>query len=84
MHVEFFGIPRDRAGVAELDIDAATLGDALDVLAARLPRLSDLIADRRLHRALAASLNGETFISDPSTPLSGDDHLLIFSADAGG
>ena len=26
MHVEFLGVPRERAGIAELDVQADTLG----------------------------------------------------------
>lgn len=84
MYVEFFGIARDRAGVAELDVNAVTLGDALDALVTRLPRLSELMSNGRLHRAVVANLNGDRFVSDPSTPLADDDRLLILSADAGG
>jgi molybdopterin converting factor small subunit len=84
MYVEFFGIPRERAGIAELEIEAATLGEAITLVAARFPRLSELVVDGRLHPSIAASLNAGTFISDPATPLRSDDRLLVLSADAGG
>jgi molybdopterin converting factor small subunit len=84
MHVEFFGVPRERAGIAEIDVEADTLGRLLATLAARMPDLADLIAVDRLHPSLAASLNGDRFISDPETPLSDEDCVLILSADAGG
>ena len=84
MHVEFLGVPRERAGVAELDVQADTLGRLLGTLAVRTPGLAELIAVDRLHPSLAASLNGDRFISDPETPLGDDDHVLILSADAGG
>ena len=84
MHVEFFGVSRERAGVAELDVQADTLGRLLGTLAARLPRLANVIAADRLHPSLAASLNGDRFISDPATPLADDDRVLIVSADVGG
>ena len=84
MHVEFLGVSRERAGVAEADIQAETLGRLLGTLAARMPRLAELIAVDRLHPSLAANLNGERFISDPETPLRDEDHVLILSADAGG
>lgn len=84
MHVEFLGIPRERVGVSELEIEAATLGQVLDALAARFPRLGELVTDGRLHPSLAASLNADRFISDPTTRLGNDDRLLILSADAGG
>ena len=84
MHVEFLGIPRERAGIAEVEIDAATLGQALTVLASRFPALRELIADNRLHSSVAANLNGDLFVNDPNTVLGADDRLLLISADAGG
>jgi len=84
MHVEFLGVPRERAGVAELEVQADTLGRLLGTLAAQMPALAELIAVDRLHPSLAASLNGDRFISDPGTPLGDDDCVLILSADAGG
>jgi molybdopterin converting factor small subunit len=84
MHVEFFGVPRERAGCDEVDVEADTLGRLLGTLAARMPGLAELIVVDRLHPSLAASLNGDRFISDPETPLGDDDRVLILSADAGG
>lgn len=84
MHVEFLGIPRARAGISELEIEADTLGELLGALATRFPALGDLISRDRLHPSLAANLNGDVFVSDPATPLGLHDHVLILSADAGG
>ena len=84
MYVELLGIPRERAGVSEVELDAATLGQALEALAGRFPGFGDLITNGRLHGSIAANLNADEFISDPRTPLDPDDHLLILSADAGG
>lgn len=84
MQVEFLGVPRQRAGVAALDIDATTLGELVSVLAARFPTLSELIDHDRLHPSLAANLNGDRFVNDPATPLAATDCLLILSADVGG
>jgi len=84
MHVEFFGVSRERAGIAEIHVAADTLGGLLGTLAARMPGLAELIAVDRLHPSLAASLNGDRFISDPETPLRDEDRVLILSADAGG
>jgi molybdopterin converting factor small subunit len=84
MHVEFLGIPRDRAGIAEVEIEADTLGQALDALVIRFPRFAELITADGLHPAIAASLNADLFVSDLDTPLAKDDRLLILSADAGG
>jgi molybdopterin converting factor small subunit len=84
MHVEFLGIPRERAGLSELEIEAETLGEVLDLLAARFPQMRDLVAEGRLHSSLIASLNADLFVSDPATRLANHDRLLILSADAGG
>jgi len=84
MYVEFLGIARERAGVSEVEIEARTLGELIDVLASRFPSFEDLIPAGRLHPSLAANLNGDAFVRDRATRLSRDDRLLILSADAGG
>ena len=84
MHVEFLGIPRERAGVPEVEIEAVTLGQVLATLTARFPGLQELITPTGLHRSLAANLNGDLFVSDPATSIGADDYLIILSADAGG
>jgi molybdopterin converting factor small subunit len=84
MYVEFLGIPRERVGVSELEIEAETLGQLLGTLAMQCPALRELIADDRLHPSITANLNGDVFISDPATRLAENDRLLILSADAGG
>jgi molybdopterin converting factor small subunit len=84
MYVEFLGIPRERAGLSELEIEAETLGQLLGRLAVRCPALRELITDERLHPSIAANLNGDAFVSDPATRLAQDDRLLILSADVGG
>jgi molybdopterin converting factor small subunit len=84
MHVELLGLPRERAGVAELDLDAETLGQLLVALTVRFPSFNELITDDRLNPSFTANLNGDRFISDPRTRLGKDDSVLILSADAGG
>ena len=42
MYVEFFGIPRERAGTSEVQVDAATLAELLGTLAGQFPALRDL------------------------------------------
>lgn len=84
MYVEFLGIPRERAGVSELEVRADTLGQLLGLLAARFPAFDGLITSERLHPSLAANLNGDEFVNDPRTKLAEDDRVLILSADAGG
>jgi molybdopterin converting factor small subunit len=84
MHVEFLGIPRQRAGVDDLDIEAATLGQLLHALADRFPGLRDLVPNGELHPSVVANLNGDEFVSDPTRELANDDHVLILSSDVGG
>lgn len=84
MHVEFLGVPRQRAGVSELEVQADTLGELLGTLAARIPSLGEFIATDQLHSTFVANLNGDQFVSDPATPLGENDCVLILSADAGG
>jgi molybdopterin converting factor small subunit len=84
MLVEFFGIPRERAGVSELELHADTLGELYGVLAARFPALAGLVSAAGLHPTVAANLNGDVFVRDLTTTLAAGDRLLILSADAGG
>jgi molybdopterin converting factor small subunit len=84
MHVEFFGVPRERAGVSMLEVEADTLGQLMGTLAAQIPSFAKLVGVNRLHPAFVANLNGDRFVSDPGTPLSENDCVLILSADAGG
>jgi molybdopterin converting factor small subunit len=84
MHVEFLGIPRERAGIAEIEIEADTLGQLLGTLAIHFPALRDLIKAGRLHSSIAANLNGDLFVSDPNIALRADDRLILLSSDAGG
>ena len=84
MYVEFLGIPRERAGISELQVDARTLGQLLGTLTLRCPALGELITPEGLHPSIAANLNGDTFVSDLATPLAENDRLLILSADVGG
>ena len=84
MYVEFLGVPRERAGISELEVHAETLGQLLSTLSLRLPRFAALVDADRLQPSFAANLNGDLFISDPGSPLAPDDRVLILSADAGG
>lgn len=84
MHVEFYGVPRQRAGVCEVDLQAETLGQLLVDLAVRIPPLRELMQGDSLNPAFVANLNGDRFVSDPETALAHDDCVLILSADAGG
>ena len=85
VQVELFGIPRQRAGIARTEAQGTRLEEILMELGQRYPRLAaDCIDHGRLQRGCLANLNGQRFVSDPSTPLADGDSLLILSADAGG
>ena len=84
MVVEFLGVPRQRAGVSRLEVQAETLGEALKRVSTQLPGMAALIEDDRLNPAVVANLNGDRFISDPLTRLAERDCVLILSSDAGG
>jgi molybdopterin converting factor small subunit len=84
MLVEFFGIPRERAGVSEVELHAGTLGEVCGMLAVRFPALNGLVTVEGLHPTIAASVNGDLFVRDIDTTLAAGDRLLILSADAGG
>ena len=84
MHVELLGLPRERAGVAELELEAATLGQLFAELTRRFPSLSDLLIKQGMRPSIVANVNGDRFVMDPATPLEDDDRVLILSADAGG
>jgi molybdopterin converting factor small subunit len=83
--VEFFGIPRARAGRAELTVQAATAAEAVAAIASACPALAGLRGtEGRLAPQYLLSLDGQRFLSDLSEPLHAGDRLLLLSADAGG
>ncbi|HUS39025.1 MAG: MoaD/ThiS family protein [Pirellulales bacterium] len=85
VHIEFFGIPRQRAGVAKTTVQTGQLGDVLAELERRYPALAETcLQDGQLRPGYTANLGGDRFINDPSTELADGDVVLIFSADAGG
>lgn len=84
MFVEFLGIPRERAGISEIEVEADTFGQLLGALATQCPELRELITAGGLHPSIAANLNGDVFVRDLATRFAEDDRLLILSADAGG
>ena len=83
--VEFYGIPRARAGVESIELAAETIGDAVDSLASQFPELAqECFAGQQLKPGYLANINGATFTTNPEQPLSEGDSLLIMSADSGG
>jgi len=85
IRIEFFGIPRQRAGVESIDVVADELGDAFEQILQQLPQLEGIcISGRQLQAGYIANINGQSFTTNPTTPLTSGDQVLILSADAGG
>ncbi len=85
VRIEFYGIPRQRAGVDSVDVDACSVAAALAALDVRIPEFARAcLSHGRLRAGYVANLNGRKFLSDPHTPLHDGDALLILSTDAGG
>lgn len=82
--VELFGMPRHRAGVAELTVMARTVGDLLEAVARDCPGLAGLVESGRLAPQYLLSINGQRFVSNLSAVLHASDRVLLLSADVGG
>ena len=83
--VEFFGMPRLRAGQAELAVAPGTVAEVLAAVERSCPGLAGLLRpDGRLAPHYLLSLDGREFVTDTSQSLSPGTHVLLLSADAGG
>jgi molybdopterin converting factor small subunit len=83
--VEFYGIPRQRAGRAELAVTARTVGDVLAAVQSACPGLTGLVqSGGKLAPHYLLSLDGREFAVDEKYILSQGQRLLLLSADAGG
>ena len=83
--VEFLGIPRQRAGRAELPVVPGTIAEVLSAVQRSCPRFTDLMgADGRLAPQYVLSLNGRRFLRELNYSLAPGDRIIILSADAGG
>jgi hypothetical protein len=83
--VEFYGIPRLRAGRAELAVSPGSASVVLAEVVARCPGLSDLLtAEGRLSPHYLLSLDGGAFVTTLAEELPAGTRLLILSADPGG
>ena len=85
INVEFFGIPRERAGVSSINLEAKSVEELLSKLHQQLPRFAErCLSDGRLNPEYLMSINGKQFTRDETTQLSDGDSVLILSADVGG
>ena len=85
VRVELYGLPRHRAGLSQLEVEAGTLGELCGELGAQAPALRGVcLSEAGLANGYLANLNGRRFVSDPATRLQPGDCVLILSADVGG
>jgi molybdopterin converting factor small subunit len=85
IHIEFYGMARLRAGVAQTTAAGPRLGDVLADLGRRFPGLAETCFEHdHFKPGFLANLGGDRFVTDPDTRLNSGDSLLILSADAGG
>jgi hypothetical protein len=83
--VEFFGVPRAKAGRPTLRVAADTAGNVLRLVEAACPDLAGLVhPDGRLAPHYLLSLDGREFVTSLDRLLRPGDRLLLLSADAGG
>ena len=89
IEIEFFGIPRLRAGVERTtvlpDESQTTLSAVLAAIATQCPDFArDCMHEGRLRDGYVVSVDGETFTRRDDLPVSSGQSILILSTDAGG
>jgi molybdopterin converting factor small subunit len=87
IQVELYGVPRLRAGTARMTVEGGCVGEALEALARDCPALAGSVIESDgsgIGAGYRLSLNGDRFVTDPATPLSDGDTLLLLAADVGG
>ena len=83
--VEFYGVPRQQAGRAELVVPAGTLAEALAEVERQCPALAGLaVPGGSPAPHYLVSIDGRRFIRDGQERLRPGERLLVLSADAGG
>ena len=83
--IELFGVPRLRAGLEVVQVEATSLGEALRALAEACPALrTTVVDDGGLRPFYLVAINGAQLTADPATPLADGDVVALVSADGGG
>jgi molybdopterin converting factor small subunit len=83
--IEFYGIPRERAGRSSLPVAAVTVRDALNEMAQDCPALRDVFRpDGCMSPHYLLSVDGTEFVGDLDRNLRAGERLLLLSADVGG
>jgi molybdopterin converting factor small subunit len=89
VRIEFYGIVRQRTGTSCCDLetndDSLQLSEVLLRLEQQYPALAgDCLDHGQLLPGYLANLDGKQFVTDPDTPVSPGQSVLILSADIGG
>lgn len=85
IRIELYETARGLAGTDHVDVQARTLGEALEFLGRRCPALEgDVVSRGRPTTTWRASVNAGVFADDPLTPLADGDAIVLVSALAGG
>ncbi len=83
--VEFFGIPRERAGVASCCAQGETLGEVLESLAQAFPKLAqECLAAGAPAAGYLVAINAQGFTRNPDYILTNGDTVQLLAADMGG
>jgi molybdopterin converting factor small subunit len=83
--VELFGVPRLRAGCAEVRVVAGNVAEVLAALERACPGLGGLTRPTgQVAPHYLLSLDGQRFLHDPQEVLAPGSRVLLLSADAGG
>jgi molybdopterin synthase sulfur carrier subunit len=83
--VEFYGVPRLRAGRGVLHVRAGSVAKVLAAVVEACPGLRGLVQpDGRLAPHYLLSINGRQFPREPDQLLQPGDQVILLSADVGG
>jgi hypothetical protein len=83
--VELFGVPRQRAGRAEVAVPAGSVAEVLAAVVRTCPGLAGLLSPGDgLPMHCLLSIDGQRFVSSAAEQLRPGERLLLLSADAGG
>jgi len=89
IEVEFFGVCRQRTGVANVSLpcgeDGKTLAEVLRALSKKYPEFAAHCLDGdSLQTGYIANINGDKFVREGCEQIQDRENILLMSADAGG
>lgn len=83
IRVEFFGLARERAGIANWEVPACRLMELLHQIECAFPNFQGLLTSDGTASPFRISLNGERFVTTDEKLQPGE-KVLILGAEAGG